>query len=189
MSAPYFFGYGSLVNRATHTYPDASPARLNGWRRVWRHTDWHRTAFLSVVQAKGAQIDGLIAHVPGGDWVALDAREGGYQRQTATEAVTHEAGREIDIALYLVADDWQDLRRAPRPILLSYVDVVIQGFLREFGPKGATRFFTTTDGWDAPVLNDRADPCYPRHQRLSAYETGFVDEHLDELSVRIVDNI
>ena len=30
---PRFFGYGSLVNRDTHDYPNAVRATLSGWRR------------------------------------------------------------------------------------------------------------------------------------------------------------
>jgi len=48
MSAAFFFGYGSLVNRATHSFNNAQPAQLTGWRRVWRHTDLRPVAFLSV---------------------------------------------------------------------------------------------------------------------------------------------
>lgn len=41
-------------------------------------------------------------------------------------------------------------------ILLSYLDVVVQEYLRVFGIDGLSHFFDTTDGWDTPVLNDRA---------------------------------
>jgi hypothetical protein len=70
-------------------------------------------------------------------------------------------------------------------ILLSYLDVVVQGFLKEFGESGVTRFFDTTDGWNTPVLNDRNDPRYPRAQVLSTAETALVDHHLNRLSARM----
>ena len=35
------------------------------------------------------------------------------------------------------------------PILLSYLDVVVQGYLAEFGEAGVARFFASTDGWGA----------------------------------------
>ena len=41
---PYFFGYGSLVNRATHDYVHAHPARISGWRRAWRHVEGRSVA-------------------------------------------------------------------------------------------------------------------------------------------------
>jgi hypothetical protein len=64
------------------------------------------------------------------------------------------------------------------PILLSYIDVVVQGYLHMHGHDGVAHFFETTDGWDTLILNDRADPIYPRHQTLSAQERDLVDSHL-----------
>ena len=58
---PYFFGYGSLVNRNTHSYPDARPAQLDGWRRQWVRTEGRDIVYLSVVQHPETRIDGLIA--------------------------------------------------------------------------------------------------------------------------------
>ena len=170
---PWFFGYGSLVNRATHTYPQAQTATLNGWRRVWVRTKLRDVVFLSIHEAPGHSIDGLIAAVPGGDWAALDKREGGYARIDASAQVTHEATA-TDIAAYQVPSSNQ-VADGTHHILLSYLDVVVQGFLREFGEAGAEAFFATTDGWDTPILNDRADPLYPRAQKLTAQEQNLTD--------------
>ncbi len=169
-----FFGYGSLVNRATHDYPGARPARLTGWRRVWVHTSLRPVAFLSVHPGAGA-IMGLLADVPGGNWAALDAREAAYARH----AVTAEgpAGPE-DAQVYAVPAGSGQPPRGAHPILQSYLDCVVQGFLREFGPDGAADFFASTDGWDAPILNDRATPIYPRAQALTHDERAFVDAAL-----------
>ena len=71
-------------------------------------------------------------------------------------------------------------------MLLSYVDVVVQGYLREFGEDGVAQFFATTDGWDAPILDDRADPVYPRHQALTAKERAFTDRHLADVGATLV---
>jgi hypothetical protein len=182
MADPFFFGYGSLVNRTTHVYEDAHRAKASGWRRTWRHTALHPAPFLTAIPCEKTEIDGLIAHVPGGDWAALDARETGYDRLPATHQVTHPVERNIDVAIYSVPEmlEIPDLRH---PILLSYLDVVIQGYLREFGEAGALRFFETTDGWDAPIKDDRNTPEYPRHRVLSAQETDFVDAQLRALGV------
>ena len=72
MSDPHFFGYGSLVNTATHSYPDTRTAHLSGFRRRWRHTSLRDVAYLTVEQATGHIIAGLIAAVPNGDWAALN---------------------------------------------------------------------------------------------------------------------
>ena len=70
-------------------------------------------------------------------------------------------------------------------MLLSYIDVVVQGYLAEYGPDGAERFFETTGGWDVPILNDRAAPLYPRHTMLSGSERTFVDAALARLPAQI----
>jgi len=185
MADPYFFGYGSLVNAATHDFGDPRPARLTGWRRTWRHTDLRPVAFLTAIPDAQSEIEGMIAHVPNGDWAALDQREWAYDRLPATDAVSHDIEREIEIAVYAVPDR-SATAGARHPILLSYLDVVVQGYLREFGAEGAARFFATTDGWEAPILNDRAAPRYPRHQPLSAAETAFVDDRLTRLGATVV---
>lgn len=183
---PYFFGYGSLVNRATHDFTDPHPARLCGWCRAWRHTDLRPVAFLTAIPAPGTEIDGLIAHVPGGDWQALDQREWAYDRVPATRSVRHPVRAPIDIAVYAVPESRHTAPTDRYPLLLSYLDVVIQGYLREFGESGADRFFDTTKGWDTPILDDRGTPRYPRHQQLTADQTAYVDDRLAALKVRIV---
>ncbi len=187
MNDPYFFGYGSLVNSATHDFPDPTRARIRGWRRAWRHTDLRPAAFLTAIPDPGCEIEGMIAHVPNDDWGALDQREWAYDRVPATESVTHPVARPLDIAIYAVPVERHTDPGENFPILLSYLDVVVQGYLREFGSAGAERFFATTDGWQVPVLNDRARPRYPRHQQLSAQETGFVDSHLRRLAAMVID--
>ncbi len=183
---PYFFGYGSLVNRSTHDFANPQPAQLHGWCRSWRHTDLRAVAFLTAIPAPGCMIDGMIAHVPGGDWQALDKREWAYDRLPVNGAIRHDLDPDIDVAVYAVPADRHRLPTDRYPILLSYIDVVVQGYLREFGPAGAERFFSTTQGWEIPVINDRAAPRYPRHRQLSGHETAVVDDGLARLGVRVV---
>ena len=184
MTAPRFFGYGSLVNLATHAYPAARPARLKGWRRIWRHTSLRPVAFLSVEPAEGHEIEGVVADVPGADWTALDQREAAYARRDVSHQIAHD-GRIGATAVYEVHHGHLDPPDTAHPILLSYMDVVVQGYLRLFGPEGARRFAATTAGWHAPVLNDRADPLYPRHQRLTSEETAIVDRMLASLGAEV----
>ena len=179
--AQRFFGYGSLVNRATHDYPGATPARLAGWRRVWVHTPARPVAFLSVERAAGSTIAGLVAHVPGGDWAALDAREFAYARHAVT---AQGPTGDLPAQVYAVPDGQPPTDA--HPILLSYLDAVVQGFLREWGRDGAADFFATTAGWQAPVLDDRADPRYPRAQALSTRERATVDEGLARVGARLI---
>lgn len=181
---PWFFGYGSLVNRETHAYGEAAPARLRGWRRVWRHTRLRPVAYLTVVPDADAEIDGLIAAVPGADWAALDLRERAYARLPAHHQISHDLPHMPHISVYAIPDGRHGTPDAACPALLSYIDVVVQGYLREFGEVGVHRFFDTTDGWDASVLDDRAAPRYPRHRVLSRDERMLIDDCLADRGVR-----
>ena len=184
MDHPYFFGYGSLVNATTHDFADPRPARLTGWRRAWRHTDLRPVAFLTAIPAPGHEIAGVIAQVPHADWEALDQREWAYDRIPASAEITHALTTDPEISVYAVPEDRQNDGSETHPVLLSYLDVVVQGYLRVFGEQGVQHFFDTTDGWEAPFLDDRAEPRYPRHRQLSHAETALVDAHLDRLGVR-----
>ncbi len=176
MSDPAFFGYGSLVNLGTHDYADPQPAALSGWRRVWRHTPAREYAFLSVEPHAETTLKGIVARVPGADWAALDQREAAYERQDVTHQIAPPA--KTTVAVYCVPTP---LATPTKPILLSYLDVVIQGYLSIFGPAGADHFFATTAAWDGGVLDDRADPIYPRHQVLTLAETKIVDAGLESV--------
>ena len=186
MKHAYFFGYGSLVNRDTHSFAEAHTARLRGWKRIWRHTSLRPVAYLTVVPDPDSEIDGLIAAVPGDDWAALDERERAYARVPAAHQVTHALTHKPEIAVYSIPDGAHDQPTETHPALLSYIDVVVQGYLREFGEQGARAFFDTTDGWDTPVLDDRADPIYPRHRTLRPDERTFVSDELAKRDIRLI---
>ena len=174
------FGYGSLMNPATHDYADLRPARLEGWRRRWAHAEGRPAAFLTAERAPGLAIDGAVADVPPVAWPALDAREAAYDRHDVSEALTPPCGR---VVVYAVPGARQGPPTARHPVLLSYLDAVIQGAMTLHGPAGATRFFDTTQGWGA-VLDDRDAPRYPRAQRLSSAERAAVDEGLARLGLQ-----
>lgn len=181
MKNPFFFGYGSLVNQATHVYENAHTARISGWRRTWRFTPHHPVSLLTAIPCENSEIDGLIAEVPNADWVALDARESGYGRHV-TDRVSHPLSHAPEIAIYAVAPQETFQSENTPGILLSYLDVVVQGYLNEFGEDGVERFFETTDGWDTPIINDRSAPKYPRSQVLTAAQTGLVDSFVAQLA-------
>ncbi len=184
MKDPYFFGYGSLVNTKSHDYPDPQPATLNGWRRAWVATPRYGVVLLTGVRAPGHSIKGLIAAVPGADWAALDAREGGYARLAASDQVEHQLNSPPEIAVYAV-DPAHMKDSATHVILLSYLDVVVQGFHEVYGESGVQHFFDTTDNWHTPIVNDRDDPIYPRHQQLTRTQRALVDDNLERLSAQM----
>ncbi len=186
MSDPFFFGYGSLVNARTHDHPEAMPARVKGWKRSWRHTTRRPYAYLSVMPCETTSIDGLIARVPQNDWAALDEREAGYSRQTlANHAVEHARADATEVQIYQAHQETDITGRVFYPILLSYIDVVVQGFRDVFGEEGVASFFSTTEGWNAGILDDRSAPIYSRAQRLSPLETELVNHHIARLPAKV----
>lgn len=181
MSTDFFFGYGSLVNAGTHDFAPLHRATAQGWRRAWVATSARPVAYLSAVRDPACQIDGVIAPVPKGGWAALDAREAAYDRRDALQQVRHDVPAVASLVIYEVAEANRLSTGAEAPVLLSYLDVVIQGYLALFGANGATHFFDTTTGWDAPILDDRAAPRYPRAQQLTQAERKVVDDSLERL--------
>lgn len=185
MSDPYFFGYGSLVNTKTHVYQDAQPAKLRGWRRVWQRTNARDMAFLTIVPSESTTLLGLIAKVPDANWAALDAREEGYDRMVATDMIDHDHAANPELAIYAIPSATRFAPTPDHPILLSYLDVVLQGYLHVFGEAGVKHFMETTDGWDTLILDDRRQPIYPRAQNLSAEEIALVDTCIHKVGVTV----
>jgi len=154
------FGYGSLVHRGTHRFTSCRAAVLEGFERVWVRTPARQLAYLSIRQACGVQIAGLVAEVPDADWPALDAREAGYDRVTVR--VTLGDGAETTAEVYAVPAGACLPPTERHPILRSYLDTVLAGFRAEYGPGAVADFVATTRGWEAPILDDRARPRYSR---------------------------
>ncbi len=181
---PHFFGYGSLVNRKTHDYAAAHPAKVAGWRRAWRYTALRPVAYLTAIPCAASAIDGLVAEVPGGDWAALDQREHAYDRHRVID-LEHMAPAAVAAEIYAIPAERHVAPDEGHPVLLSYLDVVVQGYLDVFGEAGVTRFFETTDGWDAPILDDRGGrPATRATQRLRPSERDLVDDWLARVEAR-----
>ena len=184
-----YFGYGSLVNRETRPPEEpAARARLRGWHRVWGHRvvrgRGNASCSLSVEPnapahvlageggeaARGdapsgeAGIDGVVVRLPLEALPVLDEREGGYDRLTLPAS-------HFDLPEGLGADEVHVYRsklenRLPaapaQPILQTYVDCVMAGYLRLYGEGGLDAFMLSTRGWDGAIENDRERPRYVR---------------------------
>ena len=195
-----YFGYGSLVNRATLAtgVVAAFPARLEGWGRTWRPRpdmgptpgvtlpDGLTPSLLTAHRAEGAAIDGLLVIDLAVNLPVVDAREFRYHRRDITLAeLTFDAARtERDTGLRLDPGTRLHVYEArtehpetvgPSPILRSYLDAVMQGFLREFGEGGVHRFVAETGAFHMPIHEDRHQPLYPRAVALSAAEAELFD--------------
>jgi len=182
-----YFGYGSLVNDRTRPAGGAAArASLAGFRRSWRVRGGTACA-LTVVADPASCVRGVVVTEPAGNLAALDAREARYRRTLAAEGtLAHDDGSAAppQVHYYAVTPAHDGPGDRACPILLSYVDCVLQGFLDHWGEAGVAHFVETTDGWDVPVLDDRAAPLYPRAQPLSGRERAIVDAALATAGAR-----
>ncbi|MCP5075346.1 MAG: gamma-glutamylcyclotransferase [Rhodobacteraceae bacterium] len=180
-----FFGYGSLVNSATHEYANTRRATVLGWRRHWVQSALRDASFLSVQRDPLSRIQGVVADVGQIGWEALDERERAYNRHRLSEQeLANQSSTSVHI--YQANPKFVAPTGGNKPILLSYLDCVVQGFLAQFGEDGVRAFFRSTTGWDTPVRDDRAAPVYPRSQDLTGQETEMVNFHLLEVGAAVV---
>ncbi|MFT4730729.1 MAG: cation transport protein ChaC [Granulosicoccus sp.] len=170
----YYFGYGSLVNRDTRPAGEFSePAVLKGWRRVWENRTAdparrsHRCTSLSIeslAYPADGSIKGVVARMPVSELAQLDEREAGYDRlKLPVEQFELTDLVETDfVYVYQSELPHRFLADEEHPILQSYIDCVLAGYLTQFGCSGMQDMIDSTRGWDRPVMDDRAAPHYPR---------------------------
>lgn len=192
-----YFGYGSLVNRATlrTEIVAAWPARLKGWRRTWRPQPVMEhdsvaisapgtaltPALLTAERAPHGFIDGLLVIDFAVNLPEVDAREFHYHRRdialTDLEFISSGSASvsertpapNFNVHVYEARSE-RPRAQGHSPILRSYLDAVMQGFLREFGPDGVHRFVAETHDFHTEIHEDRHAPLYPRAVTLSPAE-------------------
>ncbi len=187
-----YFGYGSLVNRATHrtVIIDAAPARLIGWRRCWRprpDMPGFPAALLTICEEPGAVCDGLLVFDHARNLAAIDEREARYRRiAVPPERLETERPVPAGCPVYVYQAE-TDIPQHPEPpkILQSYLDAVCQGFFNVHGEEGLRRFIEETDGFETPVHADRLEPAYPRAVRLAETERALFDTLLEARLARL----
>ena len=191
MSHFAYFGYGSLINRATHQNDvvEVRAARLNGWRRCWRprpDMPGFPAVLLSVRREEGASCEGVVVTDHVGNLAALDAREARYSRHELGHGELHlHEGEHPAMPVYVYqANEAIPPHRDPPHILQSYLDAVMKGLLELHGEASVAAFIATTDGFDYPIHRDRTDPVYPRAIGIDAAEMALFDALLEEAGCR-----
>jgi hypothetical protein len=187
-----YFGFGSLVNRKTlsNDIVDIIPAKLKGWRRHWQPRPdeamasqiMRSIALLSIHQDPSSDITGLIIIDKISNLNALDQRERGYQKIDLNESNFMFENNNItdfaDTSIHVYKSPPVETARGPLSLLRSYLDVVMQGYLREFGEDGIAGFIDSTKGFELQILEDRQKPIYSRHQPVSDDETAIFERFL-----------
>ena len=160
-----YFGYGSLVNRDTRPSGEGfAPGIIAGWQRRWAHRVVGAQAHvgfsvLTVEPAPAVDIEGVLVPISLTDLPHLDRREKGYERRSLELSCDAES-----VSVYVSCNALPASEQYP--LLQSYVDCVLAGYLAVFGWDGVARFFATTQGWEAPIINDRMKPLYPRAVKI-----------------------
>lgn len=182
------FGYGSLVNRETHNYENCEHSALKNWRRRWSHrvAGPNSNTSLSIEQHSGSEIMGLLAWVSGDQIPYLDKRESGYSKRVVEPILASKTSAPVATAITYVSVESQD-GNAHSPILQSYLDAVLKGFLTEFGESGVRQFVETTAGWHTPILNDRHAPLYPRSVKIELDEAELFDFEVGRINGNWID--
>jgi len=187
-----YFGYGSLVNIDTISPgADVTPGTLSGWRREWKvcgeGEDGQGRCSLSVREARGSEIRGVVAREPRTRLKDLEHRERRYVKvDDVGEAFRCDARQQPgpeDLFLFKAAPGHRRWGSDTHPILQSYLDCVLAGFFRTWGEAGIDHFLKTTDGWHVPVLQDRNRPHYPRRVDLDPELADLIDGKLKVLGV------
>lgn len=131
-------------------------------------------------------IDGVLVTLHRRDLPALDEREAGYDRHLLPISAFVAPDEVLDSVngdgIYVYVSDNQHCfdADADHPVLQSYVDCVLAGFLDLFGERGLLAFMDTTRGWDRPIDNDRNNPRYPRAVNLSLQQQQQFDALLSK---------
>jgi hypothetical protein len=188
-----YFGYGSLVNRATLRTDIVGmvPARLAGWRRIWRprpDMPGFPAALLTVRREPGSVCDGVLIIDRAENLAAVDEREARYRRVKLEpgELETSQAFGDGVPAYVYEADPYLPPHREPPMILQSYLDAVMQGFFNVHGAAGLRRFLAETTGFDnIPIRPDRERPAYPRAVMLTEAERALFDALYGEYKLRL----
>jgi len=168
----YIAGYGSLIcaesRSRTGIGSPAVPIEIEGIARRWSvpTPEWQATAVGAHVD-DNATTSAIYFEVDAENLKRFDAREQGYQRrlipwEQVTIAADHGNTTELPKKgnLWIYVGDSAHKPSKERPIMQSYLDVILNGCLA-ISESFAERFMLTTQHWQQ-LVDDRANPQYPR---------------------------
>lgn len=175
------FAYGSLLHKSTWSFDaEIEMVSLQGWVRQWNQVvplDGGAITALSISPHPKKSIKGIILKVDKSTLESIGGREVGYNKTilAAGSLTSLNPKRPLlndRIMAYTASKETKIWANKKAPILLSYIDVVAQGYFNLYGWEGLLHFFKSTQGWDLPILNDRKAPLYPR---ATTHDIGFLD--------------
>lgn len=164
----YIFGYGSLIcqdsRSRTGVSGEAHAIEVQGIQRKWslQSPEWPATAVGAHEEAT-ARCNGVYFHVDEQNLERFDEREQGYRRtKLSWHNVSQLSPQPLPShgTLWAYVGEGAGQPSPERPIMQSYLDVILNGCL-DFGEAFAVAFTQTTECWQH-LVNDRDNPQYPR---------------------------
>lgn len=162
------FGYGSLIcadsRRRTGVGGPALAVEIDGIERRWSVPvpDYGATAVGAHLNP-ASRCNGVIFMVDDANLLRFDQREQGYDRHrldwSSVRSLADEA-LPTDLPLWAYVGHSSATPQPHRPIMQSYVDVILHGCLH-YGDDFARRFMHSTRPWQH-LADDRRAPQYPR---------------------------
>jgi cation transport regulator ChaC len=187
-----YFGYGSLVNELTwlpseRRHPTRRPVEVQNWSREWRHrVEPPRGCVLTAREQAGSRIQGVLILCDAADLAQVDAREAGYDRvELPRQDVVSLAGHLPEkLYIYKSKPAYYQPGGADYPIWFSYAEAVLHGFMSVFKSAGVDAFIGTTNGWSAPVIDDRDNPRYRRSPRglMSSEDKDYIAQKIRQIT-------
>lgn len=110
----------------------------------------------------------------------LDQRESGYSRGPVPARLDSPDHSTAGLGCFTYVGDPAHHRSGSNefPIWRSYLDCVLAGYFELGGHWAMEDFIASTQGWDAPILDDRQTPLYPRAVALASDLERGIDETL-----------
>jgi len=180
------FAYGSLVGRRSRDFiAEATPATLEGWNRSWSHgirTKRGNVCALTVVSKPQSMLRGVVLQCDKATLRTLDKREDGYSRKEVN--VVLDTGHRSRSWLYVGRRDRRVDGEDGYSIWMSYLLVVLAGYLELGGPRALQDFYGTTVGWNMPVEHDEREPKYTRAFRLKPGERAQIRRFLSSRGIK-----
>lgn len=186
----FIFGYGSLIctdsRGRTGVSGPAYPIEVKGISRRWslHSPQWPATAVSAHINEE-SECNGVFFEVDDINLERFDEREAGYDRiQIPWQKVTNLTASTLPEhgALWAYVGKSTGQPTTDRPIMQSYLDVILNGCL-DISEEFATRFAALTAQWQH-LVDDRHAPQYlrPLKNNARAYDIDLIlEKHLPEL--------
>ena len=140
----YIFGFGSLVNDATHDYEIIAPASVSGFARQWVSAIDGQYSFLSASPQSDVSIKGLVLGVAEEKMAALAEREARYELVELNNA-NIQCNQKLNRPVYLYQAESDAIDQFDKkPILQSYLDCVFAGFETHLGTASIAEFIKSS---------------------------------------------